>query len=357
MSPGDADPAQQQLFDAAAWTETPSEVAAQHGYPKPQASSERGGFLPDIGPVHGRTAHQRKVNALQGYAAKRSESPLPGGGTSIAAEYTHLQSLRDRSAPSAWYSEKSESGISPGHMHEVIGNQFERSGVSEVRAVRAVAQMSPQMPWSSGNPLYRGYPNVEDAREVARTVGNAPQTPERAAKKGLRSPGQGLPLSKQRAAQAIAVPNEPSRPMVHEGSTYKKVSNFNESGLASAPETPQALRGAYSGSYTADMWMLQHAHHLTESSHKIVGGYDIQKTLAQRAAYKRRELPMDFQAAIWSHVREPDPLTVNLQTAPGRYTKIHSLLSEEGHPNFDFSKANPVVERRSATAQRHGLEF
>jgi hypothetical protein len=116
------------------------------------------------------------------------------------------------------------------------------------------------------------------------------------------------------------------------------------------------------------MWDLA-GKNLPENTHDRMGTYSVDKMLSTRAAFKRRELPSDFQAATWHHVRstmDPEPLTAstNVGTATNpRYHKMHSLLSEDqmGNltPSFDFTRSagGEMPDRRSETAKKLGTDF
>jgi hypothetical protein len=380
MEPGTADVNQGQLFSTAQFQRPVADVAREAGVAPPLASSV-GGFLPDItgSPSGGRSAHRRKAEALQKFAEVRSAHPVdagPGLGGAQARHMAHLQQLSD-TAPegTSWYTTRDpETGhVGPGSSVTGIEQASQRTNTPMAAMTRATAQISPRVPWSRGNPNYRGYPNLESAEGVARTVRERESRfPGRQAREatlerlGQEAPGIALPLSKSRAAVSVGTPGVTSTPLPT-GENFAKVPNFNESLSVGQTQIPTAVRAQYAGAYTSDMWDLA-AKGLPESFHKKQGAYSVDKMLSTRTAFKNRELPSKLQERTWEQHRgalDPEPLTASIDVSGrGDYRPAPSLLNEDQitgklSPSFDFRRSShgAVPERRSATAARLGLDF
>lgn len=376
MEYGDADPRQGQLFDTTPYTvDADVDAAARRAGVAPPLPSSRGGFLPGIEGTKTKSAGKRKVEAIQKYAEMRRDNPVdaPEGVGEIAATMHHVQSLRDDAGGHRdWYSKRDARGhVIEGESTAQIREAAARTGIGMTEMTRAVAQMSPQMPWSDGNPLDRSYPNIESTEavahkvreaeiEAAKTGGSPKLSHEELGAIGKTAEGQGLSLSKERAAVSIGDPSTSTQPLPG-AQNYRKVQNFNESLNFSRPELPSTVRQAYAGSYTQDLWDMQ-AHNVPDNLHDRVGQYEISHMIGSRAAFKRGELPADYQAAVWEHVRDPDPLTTSYDAGGGRYKKSKSLFREEPDgtlsPQFDFSRpSGKPQDNRSAKARDFDLPF
>lgn len=380
MEQGTADVNQGQLFSTQQFQRPVADVAREAGVAPPLASSQ-GGFMPGIeaSPSGGRSAHQRKVDAIQNFADTRNAHPidvphLTPAGDEYGAQARHMEHLTrlGRAAPaSPWYHDLSEEGrVQPGHAVAGIQQVAAQTDSSMEATTRATAQISPRTPWTMGNPQYRSTPNLDTTRQVAQSVRDRESRfPGRQAREstlerlGRESGGIALPLSKERAAVSLGMPGETVKPMPT-GENFAKVPNFRENLSSGQEQLPKPVRAAYAGAYTSDSWDLS-AKGLPESFHKRQGQYELDKMLSTRVAFKNRVLPGDLQSGVWSHHRsmtDPEPLTASTNTEQG-YRPAPSMLSEQFGgkltPNFDFSKstAGAVPERRSATAARMGLEF
>lgn len=391
MEAGTGDVNQGHLFNGQQF-EVPVEEMAQRAGVAPPLPSSRGGFLPGIeaSPSGSKSAHQRKVDAIQSFAETRAANPIDVptmtkrmGRRNPPQEYgqqaRHLQHMENLAsaapATSNWYTEGGTSA-GPGQAVEGITQAAQRTNSTMAQMTRATAQISPRVPWSTGNPNYRSMPNLESAENVGRAVRERetrnPGVQAREAtleRLGQGAPGIALPLSKARAAVSMGSPGVTSTPLPA-GENYAKVPNFNESLSIGQEQIPTRVRAGYAGSYTSDMWDLQ-AKNLPENFHSKQGQYEVDKMLSARSAFKRRELPSHQQARVWSKERstvDPEPLTASVDVGGGSYRKQPSLFSEDQFsrklsPSFDFSrsKEGSVPDPRrlagGGAAARMGLEF
>lgn len=372
LSPGDANPAHGQLFDPSPYDAHASvaDSARAHNTSPPLASSE-GGFLPRIGDAGNRSAHSRKIAALRSYSETRAANPIEGANPNIGAvaqTMDHLSSQLAGARPTDWYSRRDEYGhVTEGRSTEMVRDAAHATGTGMSEMTRAAAQMSPRMPWSEGNPLHRTFPNLEVTRSVAEaTKGLGHLDDEKLRQIAVDAPGQGLPLSKERAGMSIARPETAAEPLPA-GENYQKVPNFNESLSFSREDLPQDVRRAYAGSYTQDVHDLT-AHGMPEGLHNKRGQYDVSAMAASRVAFKNRMLPPNMQADIWETVRPPEPLTVTHGWGQaGGPVEQQSLFREDGFsgsggklsPQFDFtaSSRGTVRDDRSEYAKSMGLDF
>jgi len=386
MEAGTGDTNQGQLFSSKQFERPVSQVAREAGVAPPLASSA-GGFLAGIeaSPTGKVSAHQRKVNAIQSFAETREANPIdvphtgPGGHEigQGARHMAHLQALGEKAPESPWYIKPKEGGgMEEGKALEGIRTAAAQTDSTMASMTRATAQISPRVPWSSGNANYRGMPNLETATNIGRSVrereSNFPGVKAREStleRLGQESGGIGLPLSKARAGVSLGRPETAAEPLPSKTEGSDKVPNFNESNSIAQEQIPSAVRAQYGGSYTSDMWDLS-AKNLPEKFHAKQGQYEVDKMLSTRTAFKNRVMPAHLQSGIWSQERnekDPEPLTASVHTGEGKYEPAPSLLRDDQFgklsPSFDFSrnKEGSVPDPRKlaggGTAARMGLDF
>ena len=374
MEPGKGDTNQGQLFSTKQFEKPVSQVASEAGVAPPLASSA-GGFLPGItaSPTGAVSAHQRKVNAIQSFAETRAEHPIdvphltPAGDEygEGARHMAHIQKLGEAAPKSPWYTDRDpDTGhVTEGRAIEGVRTAAAKTDSTMPAMTRAVAQTSPQTPWTSGNANSPGFPNLETATNVGRSVrereARNPGVKAREStleRLGRESPGVGLSLSKERAAVSLGRPETASTPLPAKTEGMEKVPNFNENLSMGQEQVPTAVRAEYAGAYTSDMHDLA-AKNLPETLHKTKGQYDMDKMLSARVAFKNRVLPGHLQSGVWSKQRDPEPLSTAV--APrGCCVRTSSAASWSRASTSPRSSEGAVPDRhRSEAAKRANTDF
>lgn len=398
MESGQGDHNQHALFDTTPYTRSVGDLVQEHQLTTPLPSS-RPGFLPGIEgratptKAHKAVAEQRgvapedvarraaKADVVRRYGDLRSVHPVPEASPEqgpVGQAYSRRVSLA-RNANSyfhgespSWYSHTDERGhVVEGEAQRLLRDASFRAGTTVNEMTRAAAITSPRTAWTDSNVLYRSYPNLDSAVNVAKAI--APLRGLNIDVKNVREVGASAPgtaLGERKALAAEDIHSADKTSPIRSGKNYGKVPNFNESMHLGQEGVPDTIRQQYARAHTQDMWDLQTSG-LDENAHNKRGIYDMEKMIAGRAAIKEGRTVPDVQADTWEHVRQqtnPETLTASRphsdpkRRARGEYEKIPSLLSEDPQGNlranhFWDAHAAAHADYRSDTARRLGIDF